>query len=114
MRTLRCQIFGQKIRIKIDDAPPTDRYMINWIAAPNKNRATIFIHSEILRPENSDILMYGLQHDLFEIACWKRGVYDCETETFLGFDHAFFSACMTRVVNIGMRLFNRLTEMGAA
>jgi len=99
-----------KIKVKVGyDYDPIvgDLYMVHWIGSDDS--AIMLINQAALRPENHHILWNGIFHDLFEIACWTRGIYDLETESFLGFGHVFFSAVVTRVCDVGQRLFNKLT-----
>ena len=108
---MTCQVFGQTIRIKIDRAAPESRYWIRWFVAED-GRATILINVLALRPDRRDVLIEGLIHDLFEIACWTRGIYDSETEGFSGFGHVFYAAAIGRAVQTGTRLYNKLTRGG--
>jgi len=107
---MTCQVFGQTIRVKIDRTPPEDRYWVRWFATDGK--ATILINTVALKSEYRDVLIEGLIHDLFEIACWTRGIYDSETEGFSGFGHVFYAAAIGRAVQTGTRLYNKLTRAG--
>ena len=111
MKAHYCQVFGERVKVKVGEYPfvITD-FLVSWEL--HNGKPVIQIHPDALTAENNTLLLVGLHHDLFEIACWLRGIYDSETEGFLGFGHEFYVEAHGKTLIAALNLYRKLSPVG--